>query len=421
MNNIETFERLESNVRMYCRDLPLVFDTAQGSKIRGEDGREYLDFFAGAGALNYGHNDPRMRDALIAYLSSNGVTHALRPRTPPTQRRHVSSKTIERDLVQATRRGTYKVQFTGPTGADAVEAALKLARKATGRTKVVSFYGAYHGMTAGALAVTGNRTRRGPGLSTDVVFVPYEDSPYGEFDSIGFLERLANDQGSGSELPAAVIVESVQIQAGVYPASNEWLQRLRKWTSDHGVLLICDEIQAGCGRTGDFFGFERSGVVPDLITCAKSIGGFGLPMAIVLIRAGLDVWQPGDHIGTFRGNQLAFLTAQIALGYWRDESFLKLLATNCAAMERAVAGFAEIPGVASARCRGMIAGIDFGRGNVAFAKDAQQRVLQAGVLVDRCGPNGEIIKLMPPVNTPTDQLEEGLKAFGESVAAAFSQ
>lgn len=354
---------------------------------------------------------------MIAYLSANGVTHALDLHTT-TKRQFLES--IERDLLKP-RGWDYKVQFTGPTGADAVEAALKLARKATGRTKVVSFYGAYHGMTAGALAVTGNRTRRGPGLSNDVVFVPYEDSPYGEFDSMGFLERLANDQGSGSELPAAVIVESVQIQAGVYPASNLWLQRLRQWTRDHGVVLICDEIQAGCGRTGDFFGFERSGIVPDLITCAKSIGGFGLPMAIVLIRAGLDVWQPGDHIGTFRGNQLAFLTAQIALGYWRDEQFLKLLTDNSAAMTRAVAGFAEIPGVASARSRGMIAGIDFGRGNVALAKDAQQRVLQAGVLVDRCGPNGEIIKLMPPVNTPTDQLEQGLNAFGEAVAAALRQ
>lgn len=169
-----------------------MFDTAQGSRIRGEDGREYLDFFAGAGALNYGHNDPRMRDALIAYLSANGVTHALDLHTT-TKRQFLEA--IERDLLKP-RGWDYKVQFTGPTGADAVEAALKLARKATGRTKVVSFYGAYHGMTAGALAVTGNRTRRGPGLSTDVVFVPYEDSPYGEFDSIGFLERLANDQAA---------------------------------------------------------------------------------------------------------------------------------------------------------------------------------------------------------------------------------
>ena len=201
MNNIETFERLESNVRMYCRDLPLVFDTAQGSRIRGEDGREYLDFFAGAGALNYGHNDPRMRDALIAYLSANGVTHALDLHTT-TKRQFLEA--IERDLFKP-RGWDYKVQFTGPTGADAVEAALKLARKATGRTKVVSFYGAYHGMTAGALAVTGNRTRRGPGLSTDVVFVPYEDSPYGEFDSIGFLGRLAGLRVLGRSAPSPAL------------------------------------------------------------------------------------------------------------------------------------------------------------------------------------------------------------------------
>ncbi|UMZ15081.1 diaminobutyrate--2-oxoglutarate transaminase [Pseudomonas sp. MPFS] len=417
MNNIETFEELESNVRMYCRDLPLVFDTALGSKVHAEDGREYLDFFAGAGALNYGHNDPRMRDALIEYLTANGVTHALDLHTS-MKRRFLES--IKRDLF-VPRGWDYKVQFTGPTGADAVEAALKLARKATGRTKIVSFYGAYHGMTAGALAVTGNRTRRGAGLSSEVIFVPYEDSPYGEFDSIGFLERLANDQGSGSELPAAVIVESVQIQAGVYAASDSWLQRLRQWTTDHGVILICDEVQAGCGRTGDFFGFERSGIQPDLVTCAKSIGGFGLPMAIVLIRSALDVWQPGDHIGTFRGNQLAFLTAQIALGYWHDETFLKSLSDNVALMARGVADIAEIPGVAGARCRGMVAGIDFGRGKVALTKDAQQRALRAGLLADRCGPNGEIIKLMPPINTPADQLAEGLRIFAESVAAALGQ
>lgn len=417
MKNTETFEQLESNVRMYCRDVPLVFDTALGSKIHAEDGREYLDFFAGAGALNYGHNDPRMRDALIEYLSANGVTHGLDLHTS-MKRQFLES--IKRDLFEP-RGWNYKVQFTGPTGADAVEAALKLARKATGRSKIVSFYGAYHGMTAGALAVSGSRTRRVAGLSSDVIFVPYEDGPYGEFDGIAFLDRLARDQGSGSELPAAVIVESVQIQAGVYAASNEWLQQLRKWTQDNGVILICDEIQAGCGRAGDFFGFERSGIQPDLVTCAKSIGGFGLPMAIVLIRSQLDVWQPGDHTGTFRGNQLAFLTAQIALSYWRNEEFLKLLSNNIAAMERAVAGFAEIPGVAAGRCRGMIAGVDFGRGNAALAKDAQQRALQAGVLVERCGPNGEVIKLMPPVNTPTDQLEQGLKVIGESVAAALAK
>lgn len=412
MKNTDAFEQFESNVRMYCRDVPLVFDTAVGTRIKAEDGREYLDFFAGAGALNYGHNDPRMRDALIRYLSGNGVTHGLDLHTT-MKRRFLEA--IDRDLFEP-RGWKYKVQFTGPTGADAVEAALKLARKATGRSKVVSFYGAYHGMTLGALAVSGNRNKRGSGsLASDVTFVPYEDGPHGPFDSIGFLERMANDVGSGSELPAAVIVESIQIQAGVYPASDEWLQRLRAWTKQNGVFLILDEIQAGCGRAGDFFGFEKSGIVPDVVTCAKSIGGYGLPMAIVLIAPELDLWQPGDHTGTFRGNQLAFLTAQIALSYWSDDAFLSLVRDNSAAMAEAMERFAKAPGVVATRYRGLIAGIDFGLKNTAAAKAVQQKALAAGVLVERCGPNGEVIKLMPPINTPTSELVEGLEVIGRSL------
>lgn len=413
MRNIDAFEQLESNVRMYCRDVPMVFDTAVGTRVKAEDGRDYLDFFAGAGALNYGHNDPRMRDALLAYLGANGVTHGLDLHTT-MKRRFLEA--LDRDLFQP-RGWEYKVQFTGPTGADACEAALKLARKATGRTRIVSFYGAYHGMTLGALSVSGNRCKRGGGaLPNDVTFVPYEDSPHGPFDSIGFLDRMAKDQGSGTELPAAVIVESVQIQAGVYAASDDWLQRLRQWTKENGVVLILDEIQAGCGRAGDFFGFEKSGIVPDVVTVAKSISGYGLPMALVLIAPELDVWSPGDHTGTFRGNQLAFLTAQIALGYWRDPAFLASVAQNCRTMEAAVAGFARHPGIVGARCRGMIAGVDFGRGNGETARAAALRAIAAGVLIERCGPNGEVIKLMPPINTPNDDLVAGLKVVGAAIA-----
>lgn len=412
MRNTDAFEQLESNVRMYCRDVPLVFDTAVGTKIRAEDGREYLDFFAGAGALNYGHNDPRMRDALIEYLQSNGVTHGLDLHTS-MKRRFLES--IERDLFEP-RGWKYKVQFTGPTGADANEAAMKLARKQTGRTKIVSFYGAYHGMTLGALSVSGNRGKRGnSALPNDVIFIPFEDGPHGPFDSIGYLDRMVQDQGSGTEVPAAVIVESIQIQAGVYSASDEWLQRLREWTTKNGVVLILDEIQAGCGRAGDFFGFEKSGIKPDVVTCAKSIGGFGLPMAIVLIAPELDVWQPGDHTGTFRGNQLAFLTAQIALSYWQDPTFLGLVKNNVQIMEDTLASVAELPGVFATRCRGLIGGIDFGRGNADRARQVQQKSLSEGVLVERCGPNGEVIKLMPPVNTPADQLQEGLQVIATAI------
>ncbi|RGE22038.1 diaminobutyrate--2-oxoglutarate transaminase [Leucobacter sp. wl10] len=416
---VETFERRESNVRMYCRDVPIVFDTAQGTVLRGEDGREYLDFFAGAGALNYGHNDPRMRDAIIGHLRGRAVVHGL---DLFTRVKRELLETIEQQLL-GPRDLDYRVQFTGPTGADANEAALKLARKATGRSRVVAFNGGYHGMTAGAYAVSGGRSagKNFGSLTHDVTFVPFEDGPHGEFDSLGFLRRLVEDRRSGTDVPAAVIVEAVQIQAGVFGASAKWLRDLRDWTREHGIVLILDEVQAGCGRTGQFFSFERSGIVPDIVTTAKSISGFGLPMALNLIAPALDVWEPGEHTGTFRGNQLSFVTARIALAYWTDPAFLELVSRNCATMNDAVTGahgregFIGLPGVESARVRGLIAGVDFGLGNADAAHAAQRRALEAGVLVERCGPNGEVIKLMPPINTPTERLVEGLQIIGAAI------
>ncbi|WP_352813829.1 diaminobutyrate--2-oxoglutarate transaminase [Mesorhizobium sp. M0965] len=412
MRNTNVFERMESNVRMYPRDVPMVFDTAVGARIKAEDGREYIDFFAGSGALNYGHNDPRMRDALVQYLNHNGVTHGLDLHTTMKRR---FLETIERQLFEP-RGWDYKVQFTGPTGADAVEAALKLVRKATGRSKVVSFYGAFHGMTLGALSISGNIRKRGNSVLPDhVIFVPYEDSPHGAFDSMAYLERMVNDQGSGTELPAGVILESIQIQAGVYAASNDFLQRLRKWTKDNGIALILDEIQTGCGRTGDFFGFEQSGIKPDIITCAKSISGYGLPMAIVLIDPEWDAWEPGEHTGTFRGNQLAFLTAQIGLDYWSDPAFLSLIRTNAQTMENAVVGLGDKQGIVATRCHGLIAAIDFGRGNGGLTRAAQQRAISAGLVVERCGPDSEMLKLMPPININNDDLVEGLNIISDAI------
>lgn len=398
---------------MYCRDIPVVFQSAQGSVLRDEEGREYLDFFAGAGALNYGHNDPEMRAALIEHLESNSVAHGLDLFTS-TKRALLES--LEASLL--TPRGwDYRIQFTGPTGADANEAALKLARKATGRTGIVTFNGAFHGMTAGTLAVSGARSRKlsGGDLTDDVLFVPFENGPYGPYDSLAFLERQVSDPRSGVEKPAAVIVESVQIQAGVYAATDDWLRRLREWTRSNGILLILDEIQAGCGRTGDFFGFERSGITPDIVTCAKSIGGFGLPMALALLSPEADVWEPGDHTGTFRGNQLAFVTARIAIERWNNSSFVDVVRRNTQIMEQRVAEIAALPGVASTRARGLIAGIDFGLGQTAAAAETQARALAAGLLVERCGPNSEVIKLMPPIATPPEELERGLRILSDSI------
>lgn len=405
--NTAIFEHLETNCRAYCRDIPSVFTTARGSVVTTEDGAKYLDFFAGAGALNYGHNHPDMTAAIIEHVHHNGILHGLDLHTSAKQE---FLETIESGLL-VPRGLDYKVQFTGPTGTDANEAALKLAQLTTKRRGIVAFRGSYHGMSVGALSVSGSNRLRAAGgqLLHEVSFVPYESGPDGDFDSIDYLERQFADPSGGAELPAAVIVEGVQIQAGVYAASAEWLRGLREWTQRNGALLIVDEVQTGCGRTGRFFSFEDSGVVPDIVTTAKSIGGSGLPLALIMFRRELDAWSPGDHTGTFRGNQLAFVTGRIALQLWQDQGFLDLVDDNSAALADSLARIAEDPAVVACRQHGLIAGIDFGADGTANAAEFQQAALRRGVIVERCGRYNEVVKLMPPINTPTSQLTEGLR------------
>src|SRR5436190_7416239 len=311
------YERLESDVRSYCRSFPASFTRAKGARLTADDGRTYIDFLAGAGALNYGHNHERIKGAILEYLAADGVIQGLDLHTPA---KAAFLETFER-LILEPRGLSYKVQFTGPTGTNAVEAAFKLARKATGRTGIFAFAGGYHGHSLGGLAATANRDHRAAaGVPLDnVTFMPFPFGQTAQIDTLGYLEAVLNDSHSGVELPAAVIVETVQGEGGVCVAPAEWMQRLRRICDDHGILLIVDDIQAGCGRTGPFFSFERAGIVPDLVTVSKSISGYGLPMSLVLMRPELDVWQPAEHTGTFRGNQLAFVAAEAALGVFAAE------------------------------------------------------------------------------------------------------
>ncbi|MDT3400794.1 diaminobutyrate--2-oxoglutarate transaminase, partial [Streptomyces sp. B1866] len=312
------FESLESEVRSYCRGWPAVFDHAQGSRLYTEDGRAYLDFFAGAGALNYGHNNPALKRALLDYLARDGVTHSL---DMATTAKRAFLETFQTTVLRP-RDLPYKVMFPGPTGTNAVEAALKLARKAKGREAVVSFTNAFHGMSLGSLAVTGNAFKRaGAGIplvhSTPMPFDHYLD---GQVPDFLWFERLLADRGSGLDQPAAVIVETVQGEGGINVARPEWLRALADLCHRHDMLLIVDDIQMGCGRTGPFFSFEEAGIVPDIVTLSKSISGYGLPMALTLFRPELDLWEPGEHNGTFRGHNPAFITATAALDtYWTDD------------------------------------------------------------------------------------------------------
>ncbi|MBD0322757.1 MAG: diaminobutyrate--2-oxoglutarate transaminase, partial [Aldersonia sp.] len=322
MNTAETtiFETLESEVRSYCRNWPTVFESAKGAWLRDENGNEYLDFFAGAGALNYGHNNPVLKQALVDYIMSDGITHGL---DMATVAKREFLETFQRNVL-APRGLDYKVQFPGPTGANSVESALKLARKVTGRESVVSFTNAFHGMTLGALSVTGNSMKRaGAGIPlVHATPMPFDNYFGGVTEDFQWFERVLDDSGSGLNRPAAVIVETVQGEGGVNVARPEWLRALAELCSRRDILLIVDDVQMGCGRTGPFFSFETAGITPDIVTLSKSISGYGLPMALTLFKPEHDLWAPGEHNGTFRGNNPAFVTARVALDqYWSDSSF----------------------------------------------------------------------------------------------------
>ncbi|MFI6867643.1 diaminobutyrate--2-oxoglutarate transaminase [Nocardia sp. NPDC050406] len=413
MTTTETtvFETLESNVRGYCRSWPTVFATARGARLTDEDGKEYLDFFAGAGALNYGHNNPVLKRALIDYLVGDGLTHGL---DMSTVAKRALLETMG-ELVFEPRGLDYKVQFPGPTGANAVEAALKLARKVTGRTTVLNFTNAFHGMSLGALSVTGNAAKRaGAGVPlVHAMPMPY-DGYFGVADDLVWMRRALDDSSSGVDRPAAVIVETVQGEGGVNVARAEWLRQLATLCADRGILLIVDDVQMGCGRTGPFFSFEVAGITPDIVTLSKSIGGYGLPMALVLMKRELDQWTPGEHNGTFRGNNAAFVTAEAALRhYWSDD---RLVAATLAKGERVRASLTALVdhfGGMSTRGRGLVHGLVFD--DASQAAKVARVAFELGLLVETSGSDDEVVKLLPPLTITDDELTLGLDLLAQAV------
>ncbi|WP_262061951.1 diaminobutyrate--2-oxoglutarate transaminase [Streptomyces sp. STR69] len=413
--DLSVFETLESEVRSYCRGWPTVFDRARGSRMYDEDGRAYLDFFAGAGSLNYGHNNPVLKRALIDYLERDGVTHGL---DMSTGAKRAFLQTFQ-DLVLRPRDLPYKVMFPGPTGTNAVESALKLARKVKGRESIVSFTNAFHGMSLGSLAVTGNAFKRaGAGIplvhGTPMPFDNYFD---GQVPDFLWFERLLEDQGSGLNKPAAVIVETVQGEGGINAARPEWLRALAELCERQDMLLIVDDIQMGCGRTGAFFSFEESGIVPDIVTVSKSISGYGLPMSLCLFKPELDIWEPGEHNGTFRGNNPAFVTATAALEtYWADGSAMeKQTRTRGEQVEQGLISITEenLADIKEYRGRGLVWGIEF--------KDPERagricaRAFELGLLVETSGPQGEVVKLLPALTITPEELDEGLSILARAV------
>jgi len=411
--NTSVFENIESNVRSYCRNFPTVFTKAKGSVMTDEDGKEYIDFFAGAGALNFGHNPDRINEKLIAYLQSDGIVHSMDMYTAPKR----EFLEFFQANILAPRGLDYKVQFAGPTGTNAVEAAVKLARKVKGRENIFAMMGAFHGMTLGALALTTDRcSREGAGQSlTNVTHIPSPDM-FPELDTIAYMERLITDDHSGIEKPAAIILETVQADGGINVFDIQWLRNLRDLCDRHDILLITDDIQVGIGRAGYFFSFERAGIVPDIVTISKSIGGCGMPLAMVLFKPELDIWEPGQHTGTFRGNQLALIAGKTGL-----EIFLEAkLDQEVRRKEQLVAHFLknEIETIDSrirTRGIGLIWGVDFSAFNADITKDLIAACFRNGLIIERVGRNNNVLKIMPALVIEDDLLLKGLEIIRNSI------
>jgi diaminobutyrate-2-oxoglutarate transaminase len=397
------FTRRESEARSYCRGIPALFTSASGSIMHDAEGRAHIDFLAGCSSLNYGHNDPDMKAALIQHLMDDGIAHGLDLHTDAKAQ---FLEAFERHILKP-RGMDHRVMFTGPTGANAVEAAMKMARKATGRTNIIAFTNGFHGVTLGALAATGNGYHRG-GAGTDVHGVtrlPYDGYATG-VDSAALLEQMLGDASGGIDAPAAIMLETVQGEGGLNAASGEFVRRVAQIAKDHGALLIIDDIQAGCGRTGRFFSFEEMGVTPDLVPLAKSISGFGLPMAAVLVRPQHDVFGPAEHNGTFRGNTHAFVTARVAVEkFWADDAFRAELAEKAVLIERRLSELAALVPGAYLKGRGLMRGVDVGSGDLAGAICA--RAFENGLIIETSGNEDQVVKVLAPLTTPTALFEQG--------------
>jgi diaminobutyrate-2-oxoglutarate transaminase len=413
---VQIEDQFESNVRYYCRVFPEVFERSQGAWVTAQGGRQYLDFFAGAGALNYGHNPPEIKQALIDYLAGDGIVQGLDMATAAKE----AFMQAFNATILAPRQLVYRMLFPGPTGTNCVEAALKLARRTTGRRLIIAFRGGFHGMSLGALAATANPFHRaGAGVPLgDVHFLPFYGATDASGDGLALLaQRLAEARGE-EEKPAACIVETVPGEGGINVASADWLRRLESLCRAHGVLLMVDDIQAGCGRTGSFFSFEPTGIVPDIVCLSKSLSGMGLPLSLVLVRPECDVLLPGQHSGTFRGNNLAFVTATRALAcYWQDQRLMDEVAVKAEMIEARLTAIvaAKAPHVIGRRGRGMMQGLVFDHD--APARAAQKRCFAKGLIVETCGSGDEVLKILCPLTISIEDLQAGLDIIAAASAA----
>jgi diaminobutyrate-2-oxoglutarate transaminase len=404
----DIFEEIESEVQSYARSFPVLFERAEGVYLYDDQGNRYLDFLSGAGTLNYGHNHPILKRALLDYIESDGITHGL---DLHTKAKELFLQAMQTHIFEP-RDLKYVVQFTGPTGTNAVEAALKLARNVTGRHNVISFTNGFHGVSLGAMAATGNsHHREAAGIPlTGTTTMPFDQYLGDQLDSAALLKKMLDDPSSGVDRPAAIILETVQGEGGLNTASISWLQEIESICKTRDILLIVDDIQAGCGRTGSFFSFEPAGIKPDIVTMSKSLSGYGLPFAVTLFRPELDQWKPGEHNGTFRGNNHAFITAAKAIEiFWSNTDFTQYIDARARQLAQELLAIARGPGrgFLAPKGRGMMQGLSCSDG--AMAGDIASACFERGLIIETSGSEGQVIKCLCPLVITEKELAAGLK------------
>lgn len=402
---ISIFEEEESKVRSYCRKYPTIFSEAKNAELFSIDGTRYIDFLSVAGSMNYGHNNPEIKRAILEYLSKDNVINLL---DMYTEAKAEFLKTLNEKILEP-RKLNYKTMCCGPTGTNAVEAALKLARKNTGRTEVLAFGGAFHGMTLGALALTTDRVSREGGSVplANVTHIPYDGTQ--RLDSINYLKWILEDDHSGMEKPAAIILETLQAEGGINVASIEWLQEIREICTNNDIIMIVDDIQVGNGRTGWFFSFERANIIPDMVILSKSISGFGMPMALLLIKPELDIFRPAEHNGTFRGNQLSFIGGTAGINFYNNHKLDEEVVRKGKITETFIKNeIIPINPKLSFRGLGLIWGIDFNEIDSKMALELVHIAFDHHLILEVAGRHDGVLKIMPPLTIEDHVLLEGL-------------
>ncbi|MCW3121144.1 MAG: diaminobutyrate aminotransferase apoenzyme [Flavipsychrobacter sp.] len=427
----------ESNARSYPRKLPFALAQAKGIYIKDVDGNVYYDCLSGAGAIALGHNHTVVQDAIRTELDNNLPMLTLDITTPIKEEfvKEILSCFPEEFAKNA------KVQFCGPSGADAVEAAIKLVKIATGRRSMAAFHGGYHGMTHGALSMMGNLGSKNliPGLMSDVHFLPFPYNYRSPMGDVGvdpdvacsnYIDTVLTDDESGVTKPAGIIVEAVQGEGGKIPAPDAWMVRLRKITKEQGIPLIIDEIQSGLGRTGKMFAFEHSGIIPDVVVLSKAIGG-AQPLAVVVYNKELDVWGPGAHAGTFRGNQLGMAAGIATIKFIKENK----LADNAAKMgelfKTLLSGIqADTKCIGDIRGRGLMLGVEIvnplsgilqsGKPErfEKLARRIQFECFSRGLIIEIGGRQSSVLRFLPPLIITEEQVKHICSIFKEAVIAA---